>query len=80
MRAGFKAIGWPVISSKAGLYLWVEVGDDLAITNRLLDRAIVVSPGRAFGSGGEGYIRLALVPTLEDCERAAEELVEALST
>ena len=30
-----------------------------------------------FGPSGEGYVRFALVPTLEECERAAEILREA---
>jgi aspartate/methionine/tyrosine aminotransferase len=29
-----------------------------------------------FGPSGEGYVRFALVPTLEECERAAEILRE----
>ena len=80
LRAGFEQLGWTVVGSVAGLYLWVEVDDDLAVTGRLLDRGIVVSPGRAFGDGGEGYIRLALVPTLEECRQAVEVVVETLST
>jgi len=44
----------------------------------LLDAGIVVSPGRFFGEGGEGFIRLALVPTLEECQAAATALVNAL--
>jgi len=47
---------------------------------QLLERGVVVSPGRAFGSGGEGYIRLALVPTLEECEQAVDVLVDCLGS
>jgi aspartate/methionine/tyrosine aminotransferase len=68
-----------VVASKAGLYLWVRVDDDLAITDRLLAGGVVVSPGRFFGPGGEGYLRLALVPTLAECEQAVEVLVSCLS-
>ena len=38
---------------------------------RLLGRGIVVAPGAYLGPSGEGYVRIALVPTVEDCERAA---------
>ena len=38
----------------------------------LLEQGVVVAPGSFFGAAGEGYLRLALVPTLEECERAAE--------
>jgi succinyldiaminopimelate transaminase len=78
LAAAFANLGMEVVGSRAGLYLWVRVDDDQAITQRLLDRGIVVTPGRAFGAGGEGYVRLALVPTLGECEAAASELTRAL--
>lgn len=80
LRAAFDDIGLTVVGSRAGLYLWVDVGDDLAVTGRLLDEGVIVAPGRAFGSGGEGYIRLALVPTLEDCQDAADVLRRLLGS
>ncbi len=79
LRGVFAAAGYRVAASTAGLYLWVEVEDDLEMTTRLLDRGVVVSPGRAFGAGGEGYIRLALVPSPEECKQAVEVLEECLT-
>ncbi len=79
LRKAFDHLGMEVVASTAGLYIWVRVGDDVAATDRLLDRGVVVSPGRFFGTGGEGYLRLALVPTLEECEQAVEVLVSCLS-
>jgi succinyldiaminopimelate transaminase len=62
----------------ASFFLWLRVssGEDAeAFALRLLDeRGIVVAPGPYFGSGGEGHVRIALVPTPEDCRRAAERL------
>ncbi len=79
LRKAFDTMGFPTVASEAGLYLWVEVGDDLAATDRLLAGGVVVSPGRFFGTGGEGYLRLALVPTLQECEAAAEVVRECLT-
>jgi acetylornithine aminotransferase len=79
LRKAFADLGYATVASEAGLYLWVEVGDDLAVTERLLQDGVVVSPGRFFGAGGEGYLRLALVPTIEECE-AAVEVVSACLT
>ncbi len=62
-----EAHGWEIVASDATMYLWV-VGPD---PNELLERGIIVSPGEMFGPSGEGYVRFALVPTLEECERAA---------
>lgn len=78
LERAFDELGLEVVASRAGLYLWVRVGDDLAVTDRLLAAGIVVSPGRFFGEGGEGFIRLALVPTLEECHAAADALLDAL--
>jgi acetylornithine aminotransferase len=65
----------------ATMYLWLEVpGDEGAepFAERLLEHGLIVSPGTFFGPSGEGYFRIALVPTLEECERAAEILEETL--
>ena len=79
LRTAFDKLGFEVVASTAGLYLWVEVEDDLAATNLLLEGGVVVSPGRFFGPGGEGHLRLALVPTLEECGQAVEVLISCLS-
>jgi LL-diaminopimelate aminotransferase len=62
------------LPTEASIYLWVAVpgGDDEAYALRLLNEGIVVAPGSSFGPGGEGYIRIALVPGLEECRKAIE--------
>jgi acetylornithine aminotransferase len=71
--------GLRVAASRAGMYLWVEVdGGSEAFAERLLEHGVVVSPGSFFGRSGEGYIRFALVPSIDDCRRAASLLEEAL--
>jgi succinyldiaminopimelate transaminase len=75
------ARGWEVVASDATMYLWVAIPTSEsaeAVAERLLRRGVLVSPGTFFGPSGEGYIRFALVPTLEECERAAVILQEAL--
>ena len=79
LKAAFDDLGYEIVGSHAGLYLWIKVEDDLAFTDRLLDDGIVVSPGRFFGPGGEGFIRLALVPTVAECGEAANALRALLS-
>ena len=71
--------GLRLAGSEATFYLWVDVGgpsEELA--RRLLAHGIVVAPGSFFGAAGEGYARFALVPTQEECERAAAILREVL--
>jgi succinyldiaminopimelate transaminase len=72
MIPAIESRGWDIVASEATMYLWV-VGPDPV---ELLERGIIVSPGEMFGPSGEGYVRFALVPTLEECERAAEILGE----
>lgn len=79
LRSTFEAAGLEVSASEAGLYLWMPVDDDVAAARRLLEAGIVVSPGRAFGPGGEGFLRLALVPTIPECREAAEAVVAVLT-
>ncbi|HET9554972.1 MAG TPA: succinyldiaminopimelate transaminase [Anaeromyxobacteraceae bacterium] len=72
--AFFAEQGLTVRGSEATLYLWVEVPaglDAQGYALRLLEAGIVVAPGTAFGAG-EGYVRVALVPTLEECREAIE--------
>ena len=79
LTEAFADLGYPTVASEAGLYVWLKVPDDVEITERLLEEGVVVSPGRVFGPGGEGYIRLALVPTLDQCEQAVEVVANCLS-
>lgn len=71
----FERAGIGYLPTDASFYLWVTVpgafgGDDEAYALRLLEEGILVAPGRSFGAGGEGYVRVALVPALDDCRRA----------
>jgi succinyldiaminopimelate transaminase len=74
----FARHGLHLAASEATFYLWVAVPDgrtsfDWALD--LLDRAdVVVAPGSFFGREGEGFVRMAMVPTLAECERAAAAL------
>ena len=73
--------GARVVGGAATMYLWLEVpGEEpsAAFAARLLERGLIVSPGTFFGPAGEGYWRLALVPTEDECRRAAAILEDAL--
>jgi acetylornithine aminotransferase len=75
-RKGIRSAGGP-----ATMYLWLEVpGDETSeqFASRLLDHGLIVSPGSFFGPAGEGYWRVALVPTEEECRRAAAMFEDAL--
>jgi succinyldiaminopimelate transaminase len=75
-RAGLRISG-----SQATFYLWVAApgGDDVAYAEALLRERVVVSPGRAFGAAGRGWLRLALVPSADGCMAAVEAWSEAIT-
>ena len=78
MLPALEAAGLRLAGSTATFYLWLDVGGPSeAFARRLLEQGVVCAPGSFFGPAGEGYVRFALVPTQEECERAAE-IVRAL--
>ena len=81
----FRAMGLPDCAPAATIYVWQRVPRGMTsveFAKRLLDPAVamVVTPGTWLSSRedgfdpGEGYVRLALVPTIEECEDAARRL------
>lgn len=73
--AGLGKLGWTVPKTQATMYLWVPCPLGVTSTDfalKLLQEAgIVVTPGNAFGEGGEGFVRVSLIT---DCERLGEAL------
>jgi acetylornithine aminotransferase len=92
MRAAYRAkrdVLLPVLQRKgirvrgsaATFFLWFEVppGETSeSFAQRLLHEGVVVAPGSFLGPSGEGYVRMALVPTLAECEAAADILEDVL--
>ncbi|MEQ1632391.1 MAG: aminotransferase class I/II-fold pyridoxal phosphate-dependent enzyme [Planctomycetota bacterium] len=75
MLQHFKGLGLAVHETDAGMYLWVQVplgtnGIDHAA--HLREHGILVVPGVWFGARQERYVRVALVPSLADCEAAVK--------
>jgi succinyldiaminopimelate transaminase len=77
----FARKGIRVAGGGATMYVWIAVpaGETSeGFAARLLERGVVVTPGSYLGPSGEGYARLALVPTQAECERAVAILEDAL--
>jgi succinyldiaminopimelate transaminase len=77
----FERTGLRVAGSRATMYLWIAVPDgetSEGFVERLLEHGVVLTPGSYLGAAGEGYARVALVPSEEDCARAVEILERAL--
>ena len=72
----FARRGFPIAASEATFYLWIQAagGDDVALVERMMRAGLVALPGSFLGPGGEGFVRWALVPTLEKCREAIARL------
>lgn len=75
MIDGLAALGWNIPKTKATMYLWVPCPPGMGSTdfalNVLQQTGVVVTPGNAFGPGGEGYVRISLIA---ECDRLGEAL------
>ena len=63
------------------MYIWaaVPVGETSeSFAERLLEHGVLITPGSYLGSAGEGYFRVALVPSEEECARAVGILERVL--
>jgi LL-diaminopimelate aminotransferase len=76
--AAFAALGVEIPRPRATFYLWAPVpgdGDSRAFATRLLEGAAVsVTPGIAFGPGGEGYVRVSLTASDERIDEACRRI------
>lgn len=92
MVQAFKEAGLPECIPEATIYIWQRVPEGMnsvEFATRLLEPeiAIVTTPGAWLGeqmpdgsNPGEGYIRLALVPSMEETRLAGERLKNGLGS
>ncbi|MBB6447715.1 LL-diaminopimelate aminotransferase [Bacillus benzoevorans] len=83
LLTGLAGAGWNVPKSPATMFVWAKIPEGWASREfafALLEKAgVAVVPGDAFGSLGEGYVRIALVQTAERLTEAAERIGNFLS-
>lgn len=71
---GLRRIGWNVKDSDGTMFVWAKIPrgyeSSFDFCMELMEKTgLIVTPGSAFGKGGEGYVRMALVA---DEEKIAE--------
>jgi LL-diaminopimelate aminotransferase len=78
---GLEELGWSIPKTKATMYLWVPCPTGTSSTDFALkllqETGIVVTPGNAFGSGGEGYMRISLIADRDRLEEALSRMRQA---
>jgi LL-diaminopimelate aminotransferase len=79
--AGLAELGWQVPKTKATMYLWLPCPLGMGSTDFALSvlqqTGVVVTPGNAFGSGGEGYVRISLIADCDRLQVALDRLKQA---
>ena len=76
---GLKSVGWHMDKPRATMFVWAPVpknfGTSEEFVERLLQKSnVMVTPGSAFGPSGEGFVRMALVQTVDVMRRVAEQV------
>lgn len=67
---GLRSIGWNVPDSQGTMFVWARIPEgyesSVDFCMKLMEQTgVIVTPGSAFGSNGEGFVRMALVVDLE---------------
>lgn len=79
---GLERIGWQVDKPRASMFVWARVADEHLNGKGTIDYAmdlmehaeVAISPGRAFGENGEGYMRIALVENEQRLRQAIRNI------
>jgi alanine-synthesizing transaminase len=79
---GLERIGWEVEKPRATMFVWAKVPQEHLGGRSTIDYAmelikhaeVAVSPGRAFGENGEGYMRIALVENEQRLRQAVRNI------
>lgn len=74
---GFRAISWEVPDSQGSMFVWAPIPKGYASSEEfcfaLLEKTgVLCTPGSAFGTLGEGYVRFALTKTVEEIAEVVE--------
>lgn len=79
---GCRDIGWSFDSPKGTMFVWAKIPNHYQssekFVNDLFDKTgVLVVPGIAFGSEGEGFVRMALVQDDETIRKALKKMEES---
>jgi alanine-synthesizing transaminase len=85
---GLDKLGWTYDKPRASMFVWARINEKhfkseegtIEFCLRMMDEAeVALAPGRAFGEGGEGFVRIALVENEHRLRQAMRNLDRALN-
>ena len=78
LLAGFRSLGWDSPAPRGTMFVWLPIPAGYGAqdwTRLLIERTgVVVTPGNAFGPGGEHFFRVSLIADPPILDRAIERL------
>jgi LL-diaminopimelate aminotransferase len=79
---GLTSIGWHVPDSKGSMFAWAHIpakyNNSYEFCMELMEKTgVICTPGSAFGSLGEGYVRFALVLPVPVIDEAVNKIKES---
>ena len=79
---GFRDIGWNVPDSEGTMFVWAPIPEGYessrAFCMEMVEKAgVLCTPGDAFGSKGEGYVRFALVLPVEELREVVKAVADS---
>lgn len=79
---GFRRIGWNVPDSEGTMFVWAPVPKGYDSSRQfcmaMMEKAgVLCTPGDAFGSLGEGYVRFALVLSVEELSNVVDAVEQS---
>lgn len=81
LHEAFQELGIEAEKPHGTIFLWAKVPDgytSMSFADKLLhDCGVIVTPGNAFGSRGEGYIRIALTVTTDRLNEVVRRMKKA---
>lgn len=79
---GLRNIGWNIKNSEGSMFVWAAIppkyNSSYEFCMKLLEETgVICTPGNAFGSLGEGYVRFALVLPIDEINMAIDKIKES---
>jgi aspartate aminotransferase len=75
---GLNELGMECALPKGAFYAFPKVSDSAEVASKLISNGVIVVPGTAFGSEGEGYIRISYAASMKDIEKALNIMEKVL--
>lgn len=86
MSTGLKELGFELSTPQGAFYIFAKIpekfnNDDVKFATELAQKAHVgVTPGRYFGKGGEGYVRMSYASSTENLKEALKRINEFVNS